>query len=136
MFYSDIDLNMNKKVRGRIDTTTNQEVYDVRSLSDVGAIVRSLKNIILTGEGERRFDMNFGTKIFKSLFENLPLGGDHSFMNLKIREKIQKYEPRVSIVDIQQQNNYDQGSLTIFITFKILKTKEVYKLPVVMQRNR
>lgn len=134
MSFYDIDLSFDKKIRGRIENSS--EVYDIRTLSDLSAITRSLKNIILTMPGERRFDFNFGTNIYKLLFEVMPLETESEFIGHKIQEKIQLYEPRVSKVGVVINTNYEQQSIIVVISFTVVSTQKSYRVPIILQRNR
>ena len=44
---------------------------DLIGLKNETAIARSVKNLVLTSQGEKFFDSGFGTKVSKLLFENI-----------------------------------------------------------------
>lgn len=149
--YRDIDISFGQKVKSRmipsfdssgnpiVDSSGEQiftTVKDIKSLDDVSAIIRSIKNIVLTLNGERKFDYGFGTKLFRSLFENMPLGGDAIFLQEKIKEAITRYEPRVEIRNVITNYNYDENYMIMDITIKIKETQRIINVPIILQRTR
>lgn len=149
--YRDIDFSFNKKIKSRlisvkdandnISVDINGEplyttVYDIKSTEDVAAIIRSIKNIVLTLKGEVKFDYDFGTTFFRSLFENMPLGNKEIFLQEKIKETIAKYEPRVRIQQVQTKYNYDENYMIMDVTVKILETQRIINIPIILQRTR
>ena len=50
---------------------TNPLTGDLIALKNESAIARSVRNIVLTLPGEKFFDEDFGSRISKSLFENI-----------------------------------------------------------------
>jgi phage baseplate assembly protein W len=151
MAYSDIDISFNKRITGRLVPQTDiaglqlidenglpvkKELYDVRALSETAAIVRALKNIVLTLPGEKKFDFDYGTDIFRSLFENAPLGNETLFILAKIKEKIQQYEPRVKVLNVTVDYSVDQYTLNIVISVTIIKSQINVNIPLILKRTR
>lgn len=63
------------------------------------AVSQSIKNLILTNFGERLFNPNFGSNIYKTLFEP-NLTEDLNLLEDRIRFSIENYEPRAIIEEI------------------------------------
>jgi len=122
--YSDIDPSF--------DLKTNGDVY--RKL-DAAAVKQSVKNIVLTGLGEKPFQPNFGTNLRELLFENYDFSLSLDAKN-RIRDSIQTYEPRASIQKINTK--WDEGNHHLLITliFKIVNTLETVTLNVTLSRVR
>lgn len=106
--YKDFDLDFQK----------NDLTDDIKSRSELAAINQSIKNILLTSEGERPFS-NFGVGLDFYFFENDTLGAIIGAKSA-ISDKINLYEPRVRVefndVDIQRTSS---GSVRINIKYKI-----------------
>ena len=81
---------------------------DLIALKNANAIARSLKNIVLTGRGEKFFDPEFGSRVSESLFETLD-----EVTALAIQEEIEysivNYEPRVNLLNVIVQPNFDNN---------------------------
>lgn len=87
-----------------------------RNMNDF-AIKESLKNLILTDQGERPFQPSIGSDIRKTLFDNLD---PPSLMIMKraIEETIKNHEPRVVVNDVSivPDDAHNMISVTIFYT--------------------
>ena len=98
---------------------TNPLNGDLIALKDNSAIARSLKNIVLTGRGEKFFDPEFGSGISESLFENLD-----EVTALAIKEEIEysivNYEPRVDLVSVVVDPDYDGNQYFVTIVYIIV----------------
>ena len=82
-----------------IDLNKNKFTNDVAIMRDIYAIRQSIMNIVLTVPGEKPFNVDFGTRIEDSLFDNF---NDIDSINTKveIRKTIERFEPRVEIDEI------------------------------------
>ena len=92
---------------------------DLIALKNENAIARSIKNIVFTLPGEKFFDPEFGSDISASLFENLDdiSGG---IIEDQIRESITNYEPRVELLSVKTNPNYDNNAFDVTITYEII----------------
>jgi phage baseplate assembly protein W len=100
-----------KKIYSDLDLTFNRTPVknDVALSYDDQAIIRSVRNLLLTNFYERPFQPNLGSNINKLLFE--PVNSLTSG-NLKedIRNVITNYEPRVGIDEIVVTPNEDENA--------------------------
>ncbi len=98
---------------------TNPLNGDLIALKDRTAIARSLKNIVLTGRGEKFFDPDFGSGVSESLFENLD-----EVTALAIKDEIEysivNYEPRVDLDNVDVIPDYDGNQYFVIITYTIV----------------
>lgn len=92
---------------------------DLIALKNETAIARSIRNIVFTLPGEKFFNEEFGSKISKSLFENVD-SLSASIIDNEIRNSIDNYEPRVRLIDVQVNPNYDEGGYDVIIIYKII----------------
>lgn len=93
--------------------------YDMIALKNENAISRSIRNLVLTLPGERFFNQNLGSKISRSLFENIdPVSA--SIIKDEITNTINNYEPRVNLIDVQISPNYDENEFNVTILYKII----------------
>ena len=93
--------------------------YDLIGLKNESAISRSIRNLVLTVPGERFFNPNLGSKVSKQLFENMD-AISASVIEDEIRDTINKYEPRVRLINVDVSPNYDENEFNVTITYKIV----------------
>ena len=92
---------------------------DLIGLKNENAIARSVKNIIFTVPGEKFFNENFGSDISAVLFENIN-DISASAIEDQIRISIENYEPRVELIEVKANPNYDNNQFDAVITYKII----------------
>ena len=92
---------------------------DLVVLKNANAIARSIRNIISTSPGEKFFDPDFGSNVTRLLFENLD---DISAISIRdeIENSINNYEPRVSLISVNTNPDYDNNSLDVKLTYRII----------------
>ena len=123
--YSDIDYTFTRK----------PVTADVALSYDKQAVIRSVRNILLTNRYEKKFAPTIGTNINALLFENVsPLTA--SALEGEISTAIKNYEPRVLlqsvVVSAQPDNNAYAVTLTFFIENATLPTT----VSLILERNR
>lgn len=125
--YSDFLINFDRNpVTGYLAKAVNEQ-----------AIEQSLRNLILTNQGDWPFESSVGSKVKASLFEQ----NDFIMQNeLKsaIEETISNHEPRVSLVDVVVSNNAnDNNRVNIQIIYSIINIpNETFTLNYVVSRVR
>jgi phage baseplate assembly protein W len=93
--------------------------YDLIDIKNETAIARSIRNLVLTSNGERFFNQNLGSRVNKLLFENIDsITG--SIIEDEIRTTISNYEPRVSLISVNATPNYDQNEFEVTIKYQII----------------
>lgn len=92
---------------------------DLIALKNETAIARSVRNIVFTLPGEKFFNENFGSRVSKSLFENVD-EISASTINDEIRDSIANYEPRVRLIDVQTTPDYDNNGFNVVIVYRIV----------------
>jgi phage baseplate assembly protein W len=126
-----------KKIYSDLDLTFNRTPVknDVAISYDDQAVIRSVRNLLLTNFYERPFQPNLGSNINKLLFEpvnNLTSG------NLKadIENVIKNYETRVSIDEIIVTPNADENAYYITLQFYIRNNTSPTTVNLVLERSR
>ncbi len=92
---------------------------DLIALKNETAISRSIRNIIFTLPGEKFFNPNFGSRINRSLFENID-EISASIIRDEIQNSITNYEPRVELIDIEATPDYNNLSFDVLIQYQII----------------
>ena len=92
---------------------------DLIALKNENAIARAVRNIVLTSPGEKLFDPDFGSSVSEILFENVD---DITAVSIQdeIRNCLNNYEPRVDLVNVDVNPNFDENQFDVKITYKIV----------------
>jgi phage baseplate assembly protein W len=126
-----------KKIYSDLDLTFNRTPVknDIAISYDDQAVIRSVRNLLLTNFYERPFQPNLGSNINKLLFE--PVNSLTSG-NLKedIRNVITNYETRVSIDEIVVTPNEDENAYNITLQFYIGNNTTPTTINLVLERSR
>lgn len=97
----------------------NPLTYDLIAIKNETAIARSLRNLVLTNKGERFFDANLGSRVNNLLFENLD-DITASSVRDQIENVINNYEPRVELISVEVNPDYDNGELNAVVKYYIV----------------
>ena len=108
---------------------------DVVPLRDIAAVKSSIKSIILTNKGERLFQPAIGSNITAYLFEQpdpITLG----LIEKEIKRVITKYEPRVSVTDVNVQDRSEANGIFVSVSVVLLNTRENVDVELFLERTR
>ena len=123
--FSDIDLNF----------TAHPVTKDITRRNDDNAIKQSLRNLLLTRNFERPFHSEIGSPIRSLLFE--PVGPMFVVMMQRaIIDVVNKFEPRVEILDVSVNDSIDANAVYITLEFKLVNTERPISLDLVLERTR
>ena len=123
--YKDLDLNF----------TRNPVTNDILRIEDVDAVKRSVRNLVQTNFYERPFHPELGCGIRGLLFENYsPVIG--IFLKRKIAEVINRYEPRVSLVNVTLDDDPDRNRLKVSLYFYVQNVPDAVVIETFLQRLR
>ena len=92
---------------------------DLIALNNENAIARAVRNIVLTSPGEKFFDPDFGSSVSEILFENVD---DITAVSIEdeIKSCLDNYEPRVELIDVNVDANFDENQFDVIITYRIV----------------
>ena len=99
--------------------TPHPVTKDLPILKNVNAISRSVKNIVFTLPGEKFFNPTFGSRISRTLFENID-DITASVIVDEIKESIRNFEPRVELLDVESFPNFDNNQFDVNIVYEII----------------
>lgn len=97
----------------------NPLTYDLIDLKNETAIARSVRNLVFTLPGEKFFNQNLGSNVSKSLFENID-DISASIIKDEITNTIENYEPRVELIGVDVEPNYDNNEFNVTIRYYII----------------
>ena len=98
---------------------TNPLSNDLIALKNESAIARSVRNLVLTGQGERPFQPVLGTGVSRLLFENMDKL-TASAIRSEIRSTIENYEPRVEINEIIVEPDFERNAFHVTLQYFII----------------
>jgi phage baseplate assembly protein W len=123
--YVDLDLTFTKH------PVKNDLVLSV----DDKAVIRSVRNLILTNHYERPFHPEIGSNVRKMLFEPIsPLTAN--YLQREIEDTIRNFEPRVRLQQVLVQTSPDSNSYSAIISFFINNNTAPTTINFVLQRLR
>ena len=109
---------------------------DLIALKNEQAIARSLRNIVFTTPGEKFFNETFGSRISDALFDNVD-DISASLIIDEIRQSITNFEPRVDLLDVRAEPNFDNNEFNVRIVYNIVGVDvPVQNLQFVLQQTR
>ena len=118
-----------------LDFGLNPVTKDVNKLTDAESIKRSVRNLINTNNYERPFRPELGSGIRGLLFEPMTELTSH-FMQVKIAEILNEFEPRISVSNIIINNQEDRNAYSVSIHFLIKGTQEPVIVDTFLERLR
>ena len=92
---------------------------DLIGVKNDTAIARSIRNLVLTTPGERFFNENLGSRVSETLFENVDEISAAAIQD-EIEETINKYEPRVELLSVNVDPDYDNHEFNATLVYNII----------------
>jgi phage baseplate assembly protein W len=115
--------------------TVNPFTRDITKRIDEEAIKASVRNLIQTKNFERPFHPEIGCQINNLLFENVtPV--IFQIMKKTVFDVLEKFEPRIIVLDVLTQERPDNNELDVTIIFKIINSERPITLKTTIQRVR
>ena len=108
---------------------------DIVLKTDVEAIKRSVRNLIMTNPHERPFHPEIGSGVRGILFEILS-PTTAVVLQSEIRQVITNYEPRVDIYDIRCLGDIDRNGYYVTIEFAPINFPEPVTIELFLERLR
>lgn len=108
---------------------------DIVRYVNENAVIRSIKNLILTNKGERFCQPDIGCNIQNMLFEPMSDAMAQEIQS-EIRNTLTNHEPRCSIVACQVVADYDNDAYIVTLTIMILNQQDTSTFAVTLTRVR
>lgn len=123
--YSDIDFTFTKK----------PVTADVALSFDSQAVIRSIRNLLLTNHFERPFNPDLGSTMNAILFEPISPLTANAIKN-EIQLMIENYEPRATLQQIDVTADPDRNAYEVTISFYIENATLPTTVTLLLERNR
>ena len=99
------------------------------------AVIRSVKNLVLTNHYERLFQSEIGSNVSKMLFEPMT-SITANIVQREIYDVITAFEPRVSNLTVNVKSNPDENSLTATVQFYLENSTTPVSVDLLLERIR
>ena len=124
--YIDLDLFFQKKIPSN----------DVNRITDVQAVKRSIRNLVLLNPYEKPFHPEISSGVRGMLFE-LMTPFVAAQLTKKIEDVINNFEPRARLVSVRSIPDYDRNAYEVSVEFYVVNTPtELVDLTVMLERLR
>jgi phage baseplate assembly protein W len=124
--YKDLDLFFDKKNVSK----------DITKITDIAAVKRSIRNLVLTNHYEKPFHPEIGSGVRDMLFEPMSTLTAH-VLTKKIEDVIENFEPRAKVIGVSAQPNLDRNEYQVTINFFVLNAPtELVDLTLFLERLR
>ncbi len=92
---------------------------DLVTVKDKVAIAQSISNLLQTNNGDRPFKPDIGSGIRELLFEQADWGTAAAISG-RVRECLVKYEPRINVLTVNADPDFDNNGFDVSIEYEIL----------------
>ena len=116
---NDIDRNVRQWKDLDLFFAKTQGSKDIRKVTDIAAVKRSVRNLVLLNHYEKPFHPEIGSGIRDMLFENM--SSITAFvLSKKIEDVIENFEPRVRLISVRADPNLDRNEYEVTIEFFVV----------------
>ena len=124
--YTDLDLFFGKK----------SSTSDVQEITDVKAVKRSIRNLVLLNHYEKPFHPEIASGVRDMLFE-LMTPVTATILARKIEDVINNFEPRARLISVNALPNLDRNEYEVSIEFYVVnQPTELVDLTIMLERVR
>ena len=124
--YVDLDLFFQKKIPNK----------DVNTITDIQAVKRSVRNLVLLNPYEKPFHPEISSGIRGMLFE-LMTPFVAAQLTKKVEDVINNFEPRARLVSVRSIPDYDRNAYEVSVEFYVVNAPtELVDLTVMLERLR
>ena len=118
---NDIDRNVRQYKDLDLFFAKIQASKDIRKVTDVQAVKRSIRNLVLLNHYEKPFHPEIGSGVRDMLFENM----SHMtafVLARKIEDVIENFDPRARLISVRADPNLDRNEYEVTIEFYVVNT--------------
>ncbi len=112
-----------RRSKGFLDLSASFQISplssDLLTLKNENAIARSVRNLVLTIQGERPFAPILGSNVNNLLFENMDKL-TAAAIRTEITNTIENYEPRVELNDVIVDPDFDNNEFNVTVQYYIV----------------
>ena len=133
---NDIDRNLRQYKDLDLFFGTKQASNDINKVTDIQAVKRSVRNLVLLNHYEKPFHPEIGSGVRDILFEPMTPLTSHS-LAVEIEDVIENFEPRAKLVGVRALPNLDRNEYEVSIEFYVVNAPtELVDLTIFLERLR
>lgn len=118
-----------------VDLNPHPASGDIVRFVNETAVIRSVKNLILTNPGERLYQPKIGSDINKLLFEPMDANIAQTIASV-VSTTIENYEPRAKVISVDVVPKYDENYYSVSVVFMVVNKQEPVTVNVSLTRVR
>ena len=133
---NDIDRNVRQYKDLDLFFGTKQASNDINKVTDIQAVKRSVRNLVLLNHYEKPFHPEIGSGVRGILFEPMtPI--TTNILAKKIENVIENFEPRAKLVGVRALPNLDRNEYEVSVEFYVVNAPtELVDLTIFLERLR
>ena len=135
IFTKGLSTNTRRRSDLDIDFIRHPNTKDIVKKTDVEAVKRAVRNLILTNRYERPFHPEIDGGVTRLLFE-LATPSTKIEIENAIRTVIKNFEPRAEVLDVFVGGDIDKNGFDVTITFRVINHPEPVTIELFLERLR
>lgn len=108
---------------------------DIVKYVNENAVVRSIRNLLLTDRFERLYQPDLGTDLRKMLFEHISSVTAQT-ISVFVQETIDKYEPRAKVISVNVQADEENNRYIVSLVVMVINKQDPVSFNIVLDRIR
>lgn len=96
------------------------------AVSGIDLLLQDIQRLLLTVPGERPNRPDFGCQLRNQIWENIDTAAQNGAVS--IREAIERFEPRITLINVTSSINRNTGLITFNIQFNINNDDSILNL--------
>lgn len=122
IYYQDLSLDPVVNSQGDVSTVVNKD-----------SVKQSIRMMLDTSRGSRMFLPDYGCRIRGFLFEQFD-ESTASRLGQEIQETLQNYEPRIDILNINVNMDWQQTQYNVIVIYRLVNTQTIDTLNVTLEK--
>ena len=118
-----------------LDFTRHPVTKDITKKTDVEAVKRSVRNLILTNQYDKPFHPEIDGGVTRHLFGLSTAHTKHDIA-MAIETCLKNYEPRVILNDVSVTGDLDKNGFHVSIFFRVINSPEPIEVGLFLERVR
>jgi hypothetical protein len=108
---------------------------DIVKYTNENAVIRSIRNLLLTNKFDRLYQPTIGTNIYKMLFE--PISSETSQnISIFVQETIKNFEPRAKVISVNVISDEENHRYIVSIVVMVINKQDPISFNIALDRIR
>lgn len=133
--FADMDRNTQRYSDFLTDLNPHPISKDIVKFVNENAVVRSIRNLLLTDRFERLYQPSIGTDIRKMLFEQISSVTAQS-ISVFVQDTIKYYEPRAKVISVNVQADEENNRYIVSLVVMVINKQDPISFNITLDRIR